>query len=142
MLSAFPDDNKKSSRIIIITTGQDEIQTCDKKCSIYRMRARTPSFEGAEAELVQILCKGRETKRRVVTIYGPSGSGKSILAKEANKKIQAEEKFLYKAWVMASHGVGEDLVKRILRQLDETDLEGKILPELLEKLNELLLQGR
>ncbi|KAJ1256841.1 hypothetical protein BS78_K286400 [Paspalum vaginatum] len=103
VLSAFPVDDYTSSRIIVTTTQDEIAQICHKNCPVYHAknsRMRPPYTQSFDLEeVVQILCTGTARKRRMVTITGPGGSGKSVLAKAVYEKIQTEEEFRFKASV-------------------------------------------
>lgn len=130
-----------SSRIIV-TTRKDEIaDTCHKNCPVYRMRP-TLDTKAPQAELVQILCEGTARKRRVVTVFGPGGSGKSILARAAYDQLTEMEHFLHKAWAMASHDNGKGLLLDILGQLGKTNVREENISQLIDILRGLLLNGR
>lgn len=140
LLRAFPDDNMSSR--IIVTTRKDEIaDTCHKNCPVYRMRP-TLDTKAPQAELVQILCEGTARKRRVVTVFGPGGSGKSILARAAYDQLTEMEHFLHKAWAMASHDNGKGLLLDILGQLGKTNVREENISQLIDILRGLLLNGR
>ncbi|KAM0912107.1 hypothetical protein ACQ4PT_013054 [Festuca glaucescens] len=88
------------------------------KFTSYTPEAELVGITKPKAELLELLLGEVEKPRRVVSILGPRGIGKTTLARVVYDDICVKSQFPCCAWVVASEHRGDkDLLKEIVRQV-------------------------
>ncbi|XP_027086680.2 putative disease resistance RPP13-like protein 3 [Coffea arabica] len=99
-------------------------------------------FEKITKSLVAELLK-EDRNRRVVSIIGMGGAGKTTLAKKVYNHAVVRERFNCRAWVCVSSSYDhKKILRSIIKQLNPKDTKDDMLSEMLEKMEEEELEER